>query len=202
MAHNYFAEFRPVPGGMVRHDTRVYLSDGCRDQNGGVPVGAVIGKNPGSAGPAFPAIWGPVSLLKDQLLPNVRSIFLKAHEQAMKTHGAARFPPDAYVQVLNLCYFCTPELGELKTLLRVGRTFPICSREQRVFPLLWYLWGNPESALTPLKSRFKTRSERSQFFYNPATHGIVMRHPSDSEQARHTQGMTHDWVVQHLANLL
>jgi hypothetical protein len=202
MAADYFAEFHPVPGGMVRHDTRVYLSDGHRDQKGGTPVGAVVGKNPGSAGTARSAVWGPVSLLNDQLLPNVRSIFLKAHEEAVKTRGVQQFPPDAYVQVLNLSYFCTPDLAELTAQLGKGRTFPICSREGRKFSLLWYLWGNPDRALTSLKTRFKSRKEPAKFFYSTATRNIIVGTPSDTQKARHTQGMTHDWIVPYLATLL
>src|ERR1700733_12884945 len=101
----YYAKFLPEPGGPgghVRHDTRIYLRDGHHFETTGTPVAAVIGKNPGAAGPGVPlGTWGPLSLDGDQLLPKVRKIFLEAYARAGK---AKSVPDDAFVQVLNLSY--------------------------------------------------------------------------------------------------
>lgn len=197
----YFAAFLPapgVPGDYVRHDTRVYLRDGRQSQATGTPVAAVVGKNPGSALPGVPlGTWGPLILGCDKLLPNVRSIFQQAYTKKGKP-----FPEDAYVQILNLSYFCSKVLAGLTAHLRAGRSFPTCAREDNTFPLLWFVWGSPNPLLTPLKARFALRKEPHQFFYDTAEKAVVAKAPLTSVSARHTQGLIHAPIVEHLATLL
>jgi hypothetical protein len=49
-------------------------------QESGKCVGAIVGKNPGSAKPTQLGVWGPLNLDGDKMLPSVRNRFVAAYK--------------------------------------------------------------------------------------------------------------------------
>jgi len=191
---HFFAKFRQVEEFWIRHDTRIYLSDFTGTPVEGTCVGAIIGKNPGSATAKF-AGWGELQLAGDKLLPNVRNILLKAYDRAGKTP-----PANAYFQVLNLFYICSKNLPAATAILRNQKNIFLDPVEQQSFNLLWIAWGGKSAILDPLKKRFvEDRPESKVFFYSPTATSTINRFPGDSELAKHPQGMPHAPVIGHLA---
>ncbi len=144
---SYFANFScpSAPDVCYRFDTRISLTNAKST----TPIAAVIAKNPGSAGPAGPlGILSPLTLGKDKMLPTIRRVF----EKAFKVAGKCPKLGD-YIQVLNLFYYCSPDLDSAKRHLRGCPSCPTCLAESIRFPIVWYAWGasdpilNTESAL-------------------------------------------------------
>ena len=80
----YFAEFRNHAGAVFRLDTRIYLRDGDGPRIGDVCVGAIVAKNPGSAGSTTFGTLQPLELRNDKLLPFVRNRFIADYRHAGK----------------------------------------------------------------------------------------------------------------------
>ena len=79
----YLARFEEIEGKLFRFDTRIYLNDYNSD-NDGKCVGAIIGKNPGSAIPSKLNELVPLELNGDKMLPTVRNRFVDGYKLAKK----------------------------------------------------------------------------------------------------------------------
>jgi hypothetical protein len=79
MSH-FWAKFQSVDRELFRLDTRIYLKNIDAPRQTDSCIGAIVGKNPGSAKPS--STTGeiqPIQLGDDKLLPTVRSIITKAY---------------------------------------------------------------------------------------------------------------------------
>jgi hypothetical protein len=190
---NYFAKFRDMGDFWIRHSTRIYLDEFNGSQPAGQCLGAIVGKNPGSAKAAVSG-WGALRLDGDKMLPNVRNILLKAFDRAGKTP-----PVEAYFQVLNLFYLCGQDLAEATAALAAEKNAHADPAEASPFPLIWFAWGGPSRQLDPLKDRFLSRQFAGAFYYSPASGSVVTGIPSKSVLAKHPQGLPHEPVISYLA---
>lgn len=191
---HFFAEFKQVGSLWIRHDTRIYLSDFAGTPGRGHCLGAIVGKNPGSA-KAIRSGWGPLELDGDKMLPNVRNILVQAFDRAGKAS-----PPNAYFGVLNLFYICGHDLSEATAACHREQSAYEDRAESESLPLVWYAWGGPSKSLDSLKTRFLKQHEgSSSFFYCPRSQSIFTRPPDISEFAKHPQGLLQEPVVLHLA---
>jgi hypothetical protein len=160
-------------------------------------MGCIIGKNPGSALPdALTGTLQPVPLRGDRFLPTVRAVVAKAFAT-----GGSLWPENGYVQVLNLFYLCDRDLPRALHKLRDQREAPVCDSERRRFSWYWFAWGGPDPRLDELKIRFLRPSRRRSFFYCGESRKIVEQAPDVGDRARHTQGMPHAAVVDHLRRI-
>lgn len=198
MESHYWAAFRKRSGGRLRFDTRIYLTPRIAPAECDVPIGCIVGKNPGSAiPPASSRRLQPLVLSGDRFLPNVLAILRKAY------NAASREPPvDAYLQVLNLFYLCDRNLQQAKNALRVDPRRMICKTERTAYPWAWLAWGGSDPLLDPLKARFRDLSAQKCFFYDGREGCVRDGMPRNGELARHTQGMPHGALVAHIATLL
>ena len=151
----YVARFEYVHGVLFRFDTRIYLDSftPTRERES-VCVGAVIGKNPGSARPTVLNELHPLEPRHDNLLPFVGNRFLEAYSRAQKPR-----PPNAYVRVWNLLYIVNEKLEEAlltaQELVAGGHpVLPVCPSECLTPPLVWYVWGDNDSRMNSYKERF------------------------------------------------
>ena len=79
----FWAKFIPQNGEVFRMDTRVYLSPVTSPSDSDYCLGAVVGKNPGSARKSSQTEeLQPIELSGDKLLPTVRNVVRKAFSQA------------------------------------------------------------------------------------------------------------------------
>ena len=102
----YWAKFQSVGGETFRLDTRIYLNEINEPQENDICVGAIVGKNPGSAKATINSeTLQPINLNRDNLLPTVRNIVLKSYNNSLQN-----LPEDGYIQILNLFYLCNPDL--------------------------------------------------------------------------------------------
>lgn len=197
MSH-YWARFVKQGGAVMRFDTRIYIQACAEPRPRDRAIGAIIGKNPGSALPTI--ISGrlqALSLQGDHFLPSVLSIVSKAYQ------GAGIVPrAGAYVRVLNLFYLCNRDLKQAKTGLRTTATQRFCKEESKSVPWTWFAWGGDDSALNPLKARFLKAPRKHSFYYCNSARSVKTCAPGVINKARHTQGMPHGAVVQHLAGHL
>ncbi len=81
---SYWAKFVKHGPHLFRLDTRVYLQPIANCGPGDQPIGAVVGKNPGSARPsdATTGTLHELTLANDKLLPTVRSIVARAYSKS------------------------------------------------------------------------------------------------------------------------
>jgi hypothetical protein len=177
-------------------DTRIYLSTAPRLQRDGSCVGAIVGKNPGSACGVPTGNWQSLSLGKDRLLPTVKNIFVAAYVGAGKT-----IPDNAYIQVWNLFYLCDPNLTAALRALRAIATAPICLTETTYVPIVWYAWGGSDSRLNQFKARFSPTAKH-EFFFDKHTATVQPRRPTVHDFAKHTQGMPWAPVIAHLGRIV
>jgi hypothetical protein len=194
----YWAKFEMRNNHLFRFDTRVYLKSIVEPSNEDLCVGAVVGKNPGSAFPyGNKSSIQEVDLNKDQLLPNIKSIFGKAYRRANKP-----IPDNSYVQVLNLIYVCDINPAEAIKKLEIHPNVIICDTERNTFPFIWYVWGGDNRRLNFYKPRIhKIKSDR-QFYFNTNTHKVINAPPRINDAARHTQGLQHDLIVPFISTIL
>ena len=89
----YFARFESVADHIFRFDTRIYLGKHNADEDGEC-VGAIVGKNPGSAKPTQLGVLAPLKLDGDKMLPSVRNRFIAAYQNAGKP-----IPNNVFIQV-------------------------------------------------------------------------------------------------------
>jgi hypothetical protein len=194
---SYYAKFESRFGETFRFDTRIYLRQSPTVSANGRCVAAVVGKNPGSAKSSDSEAWGQLELDGDNLLPTVRNIFVRAYETACK-----EIPSDAFVQIWNLFYWCDKNLDSaIKSASKITSP-PTCSSEKRIPSIVWFAWGSDNKKLNSLKERFQKIKPVNAFFYNQRTKSISTHSPTATSFARHTQGLTTQPVIKHLAKIL
>ena len=197
--NNYWAKFERRNNNIFRFDTRVYLNLLGKQTDKDICIGAVVGKNPGSALPSLSDCTSlqEIELDGDKLLPNIRSILLKSYKRSKKL-----IQKNSYIQVLNLLYVCNKDLFQaIKTI--AGYPNPIiCDTEKKKFPFLWYLWGNDNKNLNSYKKRFYDLDAKTHFYLDTNTKGIISNYPAMNDSARHTQGLSHELVVPYISNIL
>jgi hypothetical protein len=128
--NQFWADFQQIRGSMYRFDTRVYLSQVEMPCESDLCLGALIGKNPGSAKPdhVTPGL-SEISLDGDKCLPTISSIVLKSYQ-----HADIDPPPRGYVQVLNLFYVCDPNLATAIQSIQGESGSTTCSTENYIYP--------------------------------------------------------------------
>lgn len=197
-AQAYWARFEERGSELFRFDTRVYLEPVDRPRSTDRPCGCIIGKNPGSAVPS--AVTGELQailLQGDHFLPSVRAVVRKA-----AVASGATIASGTYVQVLNLFYLCNRDLNAAKRSLLREDADQICPTERRRFAWRWFAWGGTDPVLDELKPRFRTRRQAHAFYLDGQSGEIRARVPGLTDKARHTQGMPHGRVVEHLTGLI
>lgn len=199
----YWAKFSSRGKESFRLDTRIYLSPIAAPRPNDPCVGAVVGKNPGSARvragtkKRSTGDFEAIDLANDRLLPTVRSVVERAYSNAR-----TQPPPGAYVQVLNLFYLCNPDLSAAVTAVGQVSNPPVCASEKRSFPWVWYMWGPQSRDLDYFKARFKTVEARTHFFFDQRTRVVCQRKPGVGDFARHLQGLGLSPVQHVLARLV
>ncbi len=192
-----YAHFVTVCDVKFRLDTRIYLEDGFHREEDGVCVAAIVGKNPGSACPTQPNKWAPLVLGKDKMLPYVRNRFLGGFRLAGKA-----IPHGAFVRVWNLFYLCNANLDlALESISQVGFRAPICSSENCLPKIVWFAWGG-DLRLNPFKTRFQKMNVGRPFFFDKNSGNIGERIPSETDFAKHTQGLRGKPIEDYLASIL
>lgn len=194
----YWADFKNVSNDVFRLDTRIFLSKVQKPSDSDVCVGAVVGKNPGSAKKSE-ARQGmqTIDLGGDKLLPTVRNVILKAYGEADRTP-----PPGAYIQVFNLFYLCDKNLGRAIEAFKVSSGPDQCGSEHKPIPWVWYVWGRAAKNLDSYKRRFLSLETNKHFFFDGKAKEFAHRMPDESDFARHTQGLKHAFVVPHIADVI
>jgi len=198
MSH-YWAKFIRIGTDVFRFDTRIYFSDVLTPHPTDICIGAIVGKNPGSAIPKGD-IYGSlveIDLNGDKLLPCVKNIFLKAITAANKSIN-----PNSYIQVLNLMYICDNNLENAITKINNCKNPLYCTTENGSFGFVWYVWGNEKKELNSYKKRFNSMNTNCQFYFNTKSNKILFTAPGHKEPARHTQGLSHSNVVPYIANII
>ena len=195
----YWAKFEEIEKNNFRFDTRVYLNSIKNPSDNDICIGAIVGKNPGSAIPSNNKSndFQEIDLDGDQLLPNIKSIFLKAYKLSNKTINE-----NAYIQVLNLMYVCDKELSQAINKIKNYPNPQICVTEEKYFPFLWYVWGNDNKNLNMYKDRFYHLNAGTHFYLNTKTEGIIDKATDFKDSARHTQGLSHDLVVPYISKII
>ena len=161
---SFLAKFTKSEYGIFRYDTRIYLEPTNAPSDKDYCIGAIVGKNPGSAKSSDINLNGydVIDLDRDKLLPTVRNIFLK-YRQNIKS--------GEYIQVLNLFYLCDKNLdGAIKKYDTILDNDLICKTEKKSFPFVWYVWGGSSSKLNKYKERFSDISTKKNFFFHKNFH--------------------------------
>ena len=195
----YWAKFIKIGRDTFRYDTRIYLQLISEPKDSDACIGAIVGKNPGSAKASDPLSIAlqQISLDDDKLLPNVRSIVSKAYERAEK-----EIEPRGYIQVLNIFYLCNPDLDEAIAVMSTHNNPVPCQSESMQFPWVWYVWGGENSTLSKFKVRFSGLKAKRHFYFDPVIKKVIDQKPCLRDFARHTQGLTHDVVVDYISELI
>lgn len=194
----YWATFKRNNDNFYRYDTRIYFEPINQIEYNDICIGAVVGKNPGSALPVnlIENVPCEINLSNDKLLPTLKNIFAKANPSL----GGRQ-----YVQVLNLFYLCNPNLNDAIRDYKKNNDGPFkisCHSENKNFKWLWFLWGGKNNQLTDMKSRFREVKTEKYFFLNNADKKIHEEFPDNNICAKHTQGMSHDLVIPYLKEIL
>jgi hypothetical protein len=194
----YYAEFQQLGDDYFRLDTRIYLEEGDHVKKSGQGIAAIVAKNPGSARPrnGF-GIWEGLCLGNDKMLPAVRHVFVKAYALREKP-----IPQGAYVQVLNLSYYCSERIALLFKFFKTGRPALTCAGRTRTFPIVWFACGGPDKRLDRLKYAYSQISAQHKFYYDKNSKEVVSRVPEATDFPKHPQGMPHGPVVQYLSRIL
>lgn len=145
----HYAKFSPsgpasgVP--LTRTDTRVYLEAPSTSYPARHHcVGTVYLHNPGSASPS---VSSPASgqINSDSTLKAIEGIF----DQAMRNKKSKAHYTDPYLEILNLCYYVTPNKDDAYAqFLKHGNTRPQPISAQSKF--VWIAWGKDLSFYGPL----------------------------------------------------
>lgn len=197
MSH-FWAKFLSADNETFRLDTRIYLKDIDSPMKDDLCIGAIVGKNPGSAKQSTPSNeLQPIELDGDKLLPTVRNIIIKAYLKANTV-----LPERGYVQVLNLFYLCNPNLSQAIISIKKFSEPLLCRSEASVFPWVWYVWGNESTYLNPHKKRFLQIHAKHYFFFDNHTKEVKKKTPELNEFAKHTQGLKHEYVIPHIARII
>ena len=197
MSH-FWAKFLSTDGETFRLDTRIYLKDIDAPRKDDLCVGAIVGKNPGSAKRSTSSSeLQPIELAGDKLLPTVRNIVTKAFLEANTP------PPErGYVQVLNLFYLCNPNLSQAIASIERFSEPLLCKSEVAAFPWVWYVWGGESADLNLYKKRFSQVNANHHFFFDNRAKEVKNQTPKHHEFAKHTQGLKHEYVVPHIAQII
>jgi hypothetical protein len=195
----YWARFKNKKENTFRYDTRIYLNDIKEINNNDICIGAIVGKNPGSAKALNTnnIKIQPINLDGDKLLPTVRNIFIKSFkEQNLEV------PKNSYIQVLNLFYLCDENLNRAIGKIALLSELELDDSEGKEFPLIWYVWGNENKKLNDFKKRFVNLRTNQHIFYNQKEKCISLYMPTTQCFAKHTQGLAHNAIIPHLSKLL
>ncbi|MCZ2845234.1 MAG: hypothetical protein O2U61_01850 [Candidatus Bathyarchaeota archaeon] len=195
----YWAKFELKNNHLYRFDTRIYLKPILYPSDKDICTGAVVGKNPGSAKPYDnnSSSIQKIQLENDQLLPNIKSILVKAYQRAKKP-----IPRNSYVQILNLFYICDRNLDQALKKIDSHPNPIICGTEEKNFPFLWYVWGGDNKKLNFYKSRILNIKSDKYFYLDTNTKKVITVAPRLSDSARHTQGMQHDLIIPFISTIL
>ncbi len=196
----YWARFvNGGSNGIFRLDTRVYLHDVARCMATDFAIGAVVAKNPGSARPSDVGARAlqPIALENDKLIPTVRSLVAKSYREAQRSP-----PKNGYIQVLNLFYLCDKQFNRAIRAATQMVNPRIDPAETKPFPWVMYLWGEFENRKARFIRRFSELDSQNHFYFDKNLDDIVCDVPGDGSFAKHTQGLNHEPVVQHLASLI
>ena len=194
----FWAEFKKLGNNIFRFDTRIYLDpiDEIKDSDN--CIGAIVGRNPGSA---KAGIIGkgmqPIAPDGDKLLPIVRNIVCQAFDMA-----EIKIPQRGYIQVLNLFYLCGPDLKEAISDLEQNEYARNCLTEQKEFPWIWYVWGGESKSLNPYKARSLKLKSNQHFYLNQRIGKVMSEIPTNSSFAKHAQGLKRDLVIPYLSDIL
>ena len=183
---NYWAIFKEFDGHTYRYDTRIYLEKIQCPTADDFCIGAIIGKNPGSAKPASRKNLDlqEIDLDGDKLLPTLRSIMIKAHIESKIPIKSGSF-----VQVLNLVYLCDKDLSQAIWKTQALLEQPIRDCESKCFPFVWYVWGGSNKDLNDYKHSFENIRTEKHFFFDNTQKRVIEGKPSIDNNARHTQGL-------------
>ena len=193
---NYWAKFENIENNVYRFDTRVYLKEINNPSNNDICLGAIVGKNPGSARGVINNKLVQIDMQGDKLLPTVRNIFKKAYVKSGK-----EIPDNSYIQVLNLFYLCDADLNNAIKKYE-NTTSKIDECENYIFPFIWYVWGDENSKLSIMKDRFNKINSNKHFYFDPETTSIKENIPSSIDFAKHTQGLKQEKVIDYISELL
>lgn len=192
----YFAQFEKIDGQIFRFDTRVYLQP-YQEEHGSTCVGAIVAKNPGSAIYRELGGWAPLELNGDRMLPTVRKRFINVYQKAGK-----EIPENSFIRVWNLFYLCNPDLGKACCAISNFNIIPECPSERDDVKIIWYAWGNNDKFLNKFKTRFLNKTNDRGFFYNQRTKMVSDCSPSETDFAKHPQGMPSEPVEHYLKSRL
>ncbi len=193
---NYWAKFENIENNVYRFDTRVYLKEINNPSNNDICLGAIVGKNPGSARGVINNKLVQIDMQGDKLLPTVRNIFKKAYVKSGK-----EIPDNSYIQVLNLFYLCDADLNNAIKKYE-NTTSKIDECENYIFPFIWYVWRCDNSKLSIMKDRFNKINSNKHFYFDPETTSIKENIPSSIDFAKHTQGLKQEKVIDYISELL
>ncbi len=193
---SYVAKFEMINGHLFRFDTRIYLGEYDLEANGKC-VGAIIGKNPGSAKPTKHGRLELLDLDGDKMLPFVRNRFTAAFQHLGKTASQ-----NSFIRVWNLFYLCNANLEEAKKVFSGYTSPPFCQTEAEESPFVWFGWGGNDKFLNPFKERFINRKHDKPFFFDNKIRKIHEAIPSVMDSAKHTQGMPAHPIESYLAKML
>lgn len=196
--NNYWANFIQEGNYIYRFDTRIYLNPVSNIENDHKCIGAIVGKNPGSAkSKSLNSGLKPINLDHDSLLPNVLSIVLKAYKEVSK-----KPLNNEYIQVLNLFYLCNPDLKKAINEHKDNNLNLFCPTEKLTFPWVWYVWGDFNKELNIFKERFDKINSKNHFYYYNKLSKVISKIPKDNSFARHTQGLKHNFIYPYLATII
>jgi len=196
MSH-YWARFEEISKNIYRYDTRIYINQIDFISSDDFCIGAIVGKNPGSAKGETSSDLRPISLDGDKLLPTVRNIMHKSFDFAKIS-----IPKGAYIQVLNLFYLCEPNLDLAKSEAKTKVINGICDTEKKDFNFVWFAWGGNDNFLNSYKNRFFSIQTEQPFYYDYKNNIIQTQIPDEFASVKHTQGLKHDFVIPHIVELL
>ncbi len=198
MSHYFWAEFLELGNDTFRFDTRIYLHPIKRIKNGDHCIGAVVGKNPGSAkSTAVGTGIKAIELDGDKLLPTVRNIIIKAYNES-----GIHIPERGYVQVLNLFYLCNPNLDKAISEVENNTNAKNDPAENLSFPWVWYVWGSKSEILNAYKGRFSSLKSNNHFYYDKELSKVVSKPATERSFAKHTQGLKHALVVPYISGVI
>lgn len=195
----YYARFESIKGHYFRFDTRIYLNERVANKQD-ICVGAIIGKNPGSAMPkAKLGSLSPLELSGDKMLPYVRNRFINSYKAAV-----IEIPQNAYIRVWNLFYLCDPDLYTACQIARsFGENLPSDEAENQYSDIVWFAYGGQDDFLDPFKKRFLKNKYKRPFFYDWRNKHLSLNQPINASCfAKHTQGLNAQIIENHISTLL
>ena len=195
----FWGQFISIESAVFRIDTRIYLSDVKSPTSQDYCIGAIVGKNPGSANPNDTQSLDlqEIKLNGDKLLGTVRNIVQKAYIKADK-----EIPKYGYVQVLNLFYLCNKDLNQAIRRIKLINYPEYCKSENTIFDWIWYLWGCDNKSLNEFKKRFTAKIANNHFFYDNKCKTVVNSMPGIFDSVRHIQGMQQDKIINFISGIL